>query len=374
MDSSPSKRRKISSPTFAVDAPNTAGLPSALNGQITTPTRASFLSPTKASLARFNPGLLPRPRSAGNEAQRPGSQESAGSGQAVTIRRSRSAHGGRAQVNGKGRLSEPPTPARDGEQKADARTGASTKRAVTASPGRTLGGGLAAAPRRRSQIFGQASPPAKAFKPVKEPVIPVSPPDAAKEDQEVAQETIDGQLERELQGSTGRRSTRFAPANEQLNASENVDQGEPDLPPTPTQLGLEALPEAPKGLFSSPSRRPKRKQSSGVKSSPLKPRDSPPKILSKKPRRSSTRIKALVEQSEKAPEPEVEKPTEEVLQKQRIRVELQAQLRKLREDVALCEQVIEREQGSGNSPALDDDAVNRLMYVTNPLIILECRH
>ena len=53
------------------------------------------------------------------------------------------------------------------------------------------------------------------------------------------------------------------------------EDGEPRLPSTPTQLGLEPPPEPPKGfLLSSPSRRPKRKIRNTAKSSPLKPRSS----------------------------------------------------------------------------------------------------
>jgi len=58
---------------------------------------------------------------------------------------------------------------------------------------------------------------------------------------------------------------------------EQDEDGEPRLPSTPSQLGLESPPEKPKGLlFSSPSRRPRRKDKPSTKSSPLKPVDSGP--------------------------------------------------------------------------------------------------
>ena len=50
--------------------------------------------------------------------------------------------------------------------------------------------------------------------------------------------------------------------------------GEPSLPSTPSQLGLEPPPEKPKGLlFHTPSKRPHRKDRLTKKTSPLKPRD-----------------------------------------------------------------------------------------------------
>ena len=59
---SPSKRRKTSL---------TGSVPGNLSPARKTPARASFLSPTKASLARFNPGLLPYPTSASSGDSRP---------------------------------------------------------------------------------------------------------------------------------------------------------------------------------------------------------------------------------------------------------------------------------------------------------------
>ena len=63
---SPSPKRRKTSPTGSV--------PGNLSPARKTPTRASFLSPTKASLARSNPRLLPRPTSAGSRDSRPNSR------------------------------------------------------------------------------------------------------------------------------------------------------------------------------------------------------------------------------------------------------------------------------------------------------------
>ena len=74
MDSAPSKRRKTSYTTSTpIDAPTTPSPQrprrDAANAR-TTPRRASFRSPTKASIARFNPELIARPRSASSSDRR----------------------------------------------------------------------------------------------------------------------------------------------------------------------------------------------------------------------------------------------------------------------------------------------------------------
>ncbi|KAJ9649600.1 hypothetical protein H2199_000378 [Coniosporium tulheliwenetii] len=69
MFSSPAKRRKTSHPP---PEPAQEGVDRSDVRQ--TPTRASFLSPTKASLARFNPNLLPKSTPTRSGASRPGSQ------------------------------------------------------------------------------------------------------------------------------------------------------------------------------------------------------------------------------------------------------------------------------------------------------------
>lgn len=63
------------------------------------------------------------------------------------------------------------------------------------------------------------------------------------------------------------------------------DDGEPTLPSTPSQLGLEPPREKSKGLLlSSPSRRPRRKGRSSAKSSPLKPPEPPSDDPTKHPK------------------------------------------------------------------------------------------
>lgn len=64
MEQSSSKRRKLSPPpTVEANQLKENAKPTNQDGVRTSAHRASFMSPTKASLARFNPDLLPRPRS-----------------------------------------------------------------------------------------------------------------------------------------------------------------------------------------------------------------------------------------------------------------------------------------------------------------------
>ena len=239
-----------------------------------------------------------------------------------------------------------------------------TNGASAFTPRRTmqaLGGGLSVAPRRLSRTPGRGSSTAPISEDGPGAVIAASPPETAEETPDFAQEVIDGQLEQELQGSAEKPSARNSQPRDRIDVSGSADQGEPELPPTPTQLGLEAPPEPPRGLLNSPSRRPPRKKASGVKSSPLKPRDPPHEVLSKTERRTSSRIQGLMKQTRQQPEPEVEQISEEVLEKQRLRDRLQVHLQRLQEDVELCEKEIERVRKPGVPQDPDEETVRHLM-------------
>lgn len=358
--SSPSKRRKTS-PTSAVgiDASNTPILTPGHNGAPTNSNRASYLSPTKASLSRFNPGLLPRPQSTANG----GAKRSARSSRNPTVGRSRSAQGEGDRTNAIDKLPRPTTPGPQQSAGLDALEGPPTIGAEATTPRRTtqaLGGGISVAPRRLSRTPGLASSAAPVSKARPDAVIAASPPETAEDTPEVAQEVIDGQLESELQGSAGKPSTRNSQPRDRIEVPASADQGEPELPPTPTQLGLEAPPEPPKGLFNSPSRRPPRKKALGVKSSPLKPRDPPDEVPPRRHRRTSSRIQGMMKQTEQQPEAKVEKISAEVLQKQHLRDELRVLLQRLQEDVELCEKEIERVRNPAVPPAPDEETVRQL--------------
>ncbi|KAI4121361.1 MAG: hypothetical protein LQ347_006884 [Umbilicaria vellea] len=355
MDPSPAKRRKTSPSTaVAANASNTTFRPVSQDGEQTTPSRASFMSPTKASLARFNPSLLPRPKVAAAGAPRLGQTP-------FEQQPSRIARKGRTG-NGSARRSQPTTPTRElgGLEKTEATT--TNARAATASPGRTtrsLGGGMFGAPRRRSHTPGRASLVVKAISANPEVNVVASPPEAT----DTAQDIVDGQLEQELQDGAARRLGRVANAEEAMDNSDKADPEEPELPPTPTELGLEPQPERPKGLlFSSPSRRARKKKGTSVKSSPLKPRDPPPE----KPPESVpiAPMKAAPLQQTKMPDVD-----EELTSKQKERDKLSRQLQSLRADVARLEGEVARTQETAHVDPRSQVEVDELLSIlttTNP--------
>ena len=112
-----------------------------------------------------------------------------------------------------------------------------------------------------------------------------------------------------------------------------VNEGEPALPLTPTQLGLEEAPEPPRGLlYSSPLRKAAKRKGLGSKASPLKPRDTPSGVLdapSTEAHRSSTRT------TDNGEHESTENPEE--MKKTREFGELFHQLKGLQGDVGLLE-------------------------------------
>ncbi len=235
--------------------------------------------------------------------------------------------------------------------------------AGSATPRRTtqaFGGGLSVAPRKISRTPGRGASEAPVSTAGPDAVIAASPPETAEEAPDVAQEDIDGQLEQELQGSAGKSSTRNPQARDRIEVPASADQGEPELPPTPTQLGLEAPPEPPKGLLYSPSRRPPREKAVGLNSSPLKPRDPPDEEPPRTQRRTSARIQEMMKHLEQQPEAKVDEISEEILHKQRLRDELREHLQRLQEDVEVCEKEIERVRKPGIPLAPDEETLKRL--------------
>ena len=226
------------------------------------------MSPTKASLARFHPSLLPRAKSA--EPPTPVSKEF----HAYVERESVIASGTNRIV---GRL--PGT----GSEELDSRRNGLEKRQP----------GLRATPTPRSQTPVEDNASAKQGHLVMNAGPRASPPEDAKDERTAVNGTDGGQQESVPEvadiGSTGitmvpdsqNSQFPFTPTQRAPNVPTSGmgigEDGEPSLPSTPSQSGLEPPRERPKGLlFSSPSRRPRRKKRSSVKSSPLKFPDVPP--------------------------------------------------------------------------------------------------
>ena len=270
MESVPSKRRKTSPSTHVpVTAQFSQTRPLPQDGGQISSSRASFMSPTKASLARFNPNLLPqsnlseplRPRSQGSDSERP---------------RTRDGINGHAYQQARSGLVE---------------SSDTVRRSIETPMLGANGQGLRATPRRRSRNLGIHYSPSTSTRP---PVFPnprASPPEEARERGDglqaihgVGQAHIPHEPDTEAPsaGTNGVPRTSQSPrlpstpthpglprATSDVSFSEHV---EPSLPSTPIHLGLEDPPERPKGLlFNSPSRRTKRKGPGATNSSPLKP-------------------------------------------------------------------------------------------------------
>ncbi|KAJ5509259.1 hypothetical protein N7527_011402 [Penicillium freii] len=229
---SPAKKRKTSEPTGISVAPE---LP---QNDTHRPRRPSFQSPTRASLARSHPDLLERAISR-SPARRPASKDSAQDPRKFGLRDRKAL---RPSLNAS---ASPLTRPRGSE-------------APESSPNRRSSGvqAFSKPPRRISRrilpgdfVFGSPMP---------QPKNPES-------------NTPERQLALELGSATREADMDMGPDSSLMDE----DVLEPDLPPTPTQLGLEKAPDRPRGMLSSsPSRRQekraKRRTANALHESPLK--------------------------------------------------------------------------------------------------------
>ena len=262
MDSSPSKRRRTSpSTSIAVTAENTYFDQIPQNGATPNKRRLSLMSPTKASLARFYPSLLPRAKSA--EPPRPVSREKHASIKKHTV--------GEGATN---------------------RTrvyiaGAALEGLRSPTNGMENGHGLLVTPSRRSQMPGDGNESIDQDQSMMNSEIRASPPEEVRYEGTAVSDTNRGQqdpvadaLDMKTTGVTiipDSQNPQVPSTPTQRAACVPTsgmgigEDGEPSLPSTPSQLGLEPPRERPKGLlFDSPSKRLRRKGRSTAKSSPLK--------------------------------------------------------------------------------------------------------
>ena len=225
------------------------------------------MSPTKASLARFYPSLLPRAKSA--EPPRPVSREERASAEKFQVGEG-ATNGARAYVAGT--TSEGPIPPTNGVEK---------------------GHGLLATPRGRSQDPKERDALTYQGKPVTSPELRASPPEEVRyedtsvsgmngEQQELVAEaadmgnagvTIVPDIQNPQFPSTPTQREPYVPTSG-MGIGED---GEPSLPSTPSQLGLKPPREwSESPLSNSLRKRPRRKVRPAAKLSPLKP----PAVLS----------------------------------------------------------------------------------------------
>ena len=231
------------------------------------------MSPTKASLARFHPSLLPRATSA--EAPRPVNVEIHGSIEQDLAASGRT-NGAEVYV-----------------------TGTASEQSESGINGVEKSLGLLVTPRRKSPSPGEGSARAKRGSSVMSQIPRASPPEEARPKGTKDDDTNGGQQQpvAEIAG-IGNSGITFVPDSQNSHLPSTPKQrephvpasgmgigedGEPSLPSTPSHLGLEPLWEKSKGLlFSSPIRRSRRKGRSSAKSSPLKSLDPLPKNSNQK--------------------------------------------------------------------------------------------
>ncbi|KAI9776965.1 MAG: hypothetical protein M1835_005369 [Candelina submexicana] len=280
MASSPDPKRRRTSPEESsnwIDASNTTNIP---NPRSSPPkqSRASYLSPTKASLSRHNPSLLPRPIGAG--ARQPGGKgkptlQVGGPALVPSGERERYLEAGARAAAGTLAQTEAQTQQEsEGTQEAANNPIARTPvQIVRRDGGPVVSGGMSAAPRRRSRTPGASSSPSKASQ-----FIAGAPQSAPLT--EARDEHVDAQSR--SKGSNLAEdpvSVSTVPEPDTSRMREEDVEPEPELPPTPVELGLEDPLDnrPPMGILSSPSRRVRRNRRLGekLKSSPLKPTGDP---------------------------------------------------------------------------------------------------
>ncbi|KAL1963273.1 hypothetical protein VTN77DRAFT_8496 [Rasamsonia byssochlamydoides] len=298
MSASPAKRRKTS-PTTAVpiDAPESTQADSTAQDVPVPPPvshRPSFQSPTRASLARSNPEIL-------------------------------------SHVFNRSPTRSPQRPTNESEERVFGLRDRKALRPSLTAAG-SPGGFLALSPRRRSgAIQAFAAPPRRVSRRIEIPNV-----DGTQEQNvstPVHSNTPDEQLASELDSATRESEAR----NPSVPPLLQEEYGEPELPPTPTELGLEKRPERPKGLLSSPSSRKHRRE--GLRPSTL--------------RLDQVQLSSENNQSEDDM-PEV------VRKKQKLRDELAEQLERLKSEVAQLESWAQRTERL-DDPEPDVEAVRNLI-------------
>jgi hypothetical protein len=145
----------------------------------------------------------------------------------------------------------------------------------------------------------------------------------------------EGQLASEL-GS----ATRDPEAQDIPESSLLQEEGEPDLPPTPAQLGLGTQLDRPKDLLSSPSRHYEKRRGHELESSPLEPNN----------------VQPLVEENNN-----LDDVPEAVKKKRVVKRDLSAKLRQLKNDIAQLESWAQRSERPDDHSKPDAESVNKLM-------------
>ncbi|EEH18600.2 hypothetical protein PABG_07660 [Paracoccidioides brasiliensis Pb03] len=356
LDSPAKRRRSNSSSAIAVNASNTAQQPQTNGNDLQPPqrpSRASFQSPTRASLARSHPDVLSRvmSRSPAKTAQlRPVSRG----------REKGSGVGGGTEDGWLGIRASGPQSLLSTSAIA---TSTATATIVADLPIRQPSINPSLSPRHRSSV--PVPPVAQPLsKPSQPPRLPISSEPwaqfSALRPGTQAHDNLDKESGLVKEASedigSGERRTRSSSSPGQLN-------GEPELPPTPTELGLERLPNRPRGLLSSssPSYRQEKKRERTLrdgakKPSPLRPRDTVP--AGDGGGNGDGDGNGVRSPHFLFPEEEV---PDELGEKQKLRNALAAQLARLKGDIAKIEYESQRYEIPDDYPAPDEESIRNLI-------------
>jgi hypothetical protein len=291
--SSPAKRRKTTPTTDAsIDAPKETENPVTHNVQTPVTYRNSFQSPTKASLARYHPEILARALSR--------SPTRSSLGPTVETSQEEKRHETEERVfRLRDRKALRPSPA------------------ASKSPGSSI----LSPTRRSSGIEAFAARLHRASK-------RIGPSHQAASEVQAVPEN-DGP-EEQLGSATRDPEAQDIPESSLL--------GEPDLPPTPAQLGLGMQLDRPKDLLSSPSRHYEKRRGYELESSPLEPND------------------VQVERDS-----DLDDVPEAVKKKRVVKRDLSAKLRQLKNDIAQLESWAQRSERPDDHSKPDAESVNKLM-------------
>ena len=314
MLSSPPKRRKTSETTAAAIDASQSNQQAHENNTRIHQRRPSFQSPTKASLARSHPDILAR-----------------------AISRSPTRPANKGSKNGRE------------QELIDSRTfGLRDRKALrpslTADANPTDG-----SPRRQSSgLAAFAAPPRRVSRRIASSDLAFGTPEAKPQNvtEQPPEDTPEDQLASELGSATGGFGANNVDANS-LPLEEDEGLQEPDLPLTPTQLGLEKPPGRPKGLSSSSptaqyEKRTRKRINDTTKPSPL-------------------RLKNFNFDAERDDLPETSLAmdpgltSESVLRKQKARKELSLELQQLKDDVAELENWTEKLNKPDKKPDSSED-------------------
>lgn len=331
---SPPKRRKTGETTdVAIGAPQ----PPVLSMESRPPSRASFQSPTRASLARSHPEVLERALSRSPSRRSPS------------------------------RDSPNKSPSKDDAKSVGLRDRKALRPSLNPSSPlkatRTSGSPMMFSPSRRpSGIQAFTKPPRRLSKRISAAdFIFGSPVRKQLPLAKALSNTPEDQLALELGTATQDTGMEVEMDNNDLGGGimDDDDSLEPDLPPTPTQLGLEKAPDRPRALLSSsPSarheKRRKRQAADVLQGSPLKT------LRYQSPAEEDTYI------NRDSPQGNV---SAAVLEKQKSRRSLQAELRRLKNDVADLSKWAEKVD-SGINFSSDTNELNKFLN----LLVEESAH